>query len=95
MSALGHERTFAVQNVMSALPSKADMCGATKDVRYVPIADIAPPHSIISSARACIDGGTPMPSALAVLRLMYQLNFSCLLYRRNRRACRPSESSRC
>ena len=29
MSALGHKRTFAVQNVMSALPPKADMCGAT------------------------------------------------------------------
>jgi hypothetical protein len=28
---------------MSALPPKADMCGATKDVRFGPIADI--PHS--------------------------------------------------
>jgi|GEM_PF-5377343 len=27
MSALGHKQTFAPQNVMSALPSKADMCG--------------------------------------------------------------------
>ena len=26
--------------VISALPPKADMCGATRDVRYVPIADI-------------------------------------------------------
>ena len=25
---------------MSALPPKADMCGATRDVRFVPIADI-------------------------------------------------------
>jgi hypothetical protein len=25
---------------MSALPLKADMCGATRDVRFVPIADI-------------------------------------------------------
>jgi len=41
MSALGHKRTFAVQNGMSALPPKADMCGATRDVRFVPIADIA------------------------------------------------------
>jgi hypothetical protein len=40
MSALGHKRTFAVQNGMSALPPKADMCGATRDVRFVPIADI-------------------------------------------------------
>ena len=30
------------QTVMSALPPKADMCGAIADVRYGPIADIAP-----------------------------------------------------
>jgi hypothetical protein len=27
MSALGHKRTFALQEAMSALPPKADMCG--------------------------------------------------------------------
>jgi hypothetical protein len=37
---LGHKQTFAVQNGMSALPPKADMCGATRDVRFGPIADI-------------------------------------------------------
>ena len=42
MPALGHKRTFAVQNGMSALPPKADMCSATRDVRFVPIADIGP-----------------------------------------------------
>jgi hypothetical protein len=31
--------TFADRIVMSALPLKADMCGATRDVRYGPIAD--------------------------------------------------------
>ena len=41
MSALGQKRTFAVQKGMSALPPKADMCGATRNVRFVPIADIA------------------------------------------------------
>jgi hypothetical protein len=40
MSALGQKQTFAPQKVMSALPSKADMCGATRDVRLGPIADI-------------------------------------------------------
>ena len=40
MSALGQKRTFAVQIVMSALPPKADMCGAKRNVRFVPIADI-------------------------------------------------------
>ena len=40
MSALGQKQTFAMQYVMSALPPKADMCGATRDIRLVPIADI-------------------------------------------------------
>src|SRR5262249_9079238 len=34
-------QTFAPQKVMSALPPKADMCAATRDVRFGPIADIA------------------------------------------------------
>jgi hypothetical protein len=33
MSALGQKRTSALQKSMSALPPKADMCGAIKDVR--------------------------------------------------------------
>ena len=41
MSALGQKRTFAVQNAMSALHPIADMCGATRYVRFVPIADMA------------------------------------------------------
>ena len=40
MSALGQKQTRAVQQVMSALHPKADMCDATGDVRYGPIADI-------------------------------------------------------
>ena len=40
MSALGQKQTCAVQNVMSALPPKADMCSAMSHVCYVPIADI-------------------------------------------------------
>ena len=38
MSALGQKQTFAVQKAMSALPLKADMCGATRRVRQGPIA---------------------------------------------------------
>jgi hypothetical protein len=34
MSALGHERTFAVQKGMSAFPPKADMCGAKRDFGF-------------------------------------------------------------
>ena len=41
MSALGQKQTCAAQKVMSALPPIADMCGATRDVRFVPEADIA------------------------------------------------------
>jgi hypothetical protein len=33
MSALDQKQKFALQNVMSAFPLKADMCGATRDVR--------------------------------------------------------------
>ena len=40
MSALGQKQTFAAQQPMSALHPKADMCGAKRDVRLVPIADI-------------------------------------------------------
>jgi hypothetical protein len=42
MSALGQKQTFALQNVMSALPPKADMCGTLAHVRFVLVADIAP-----------------------------------------------------
>ena len=41
MSALGQKQTCGAQKVMSALPPKADMCGAQAHVRFVPIADIA------------------------------------------------------
>ena len=37
---MGQKQTFAPQKVMSALPPKADMCGAARDVRYGPEADI-------------------------------------------------------
>jgi hypothetical protein len=40
MSALGQKQAFRSATVMSALPPKADMCGAISDVRHGPIADI-------------------------------------------------------
>ena len=40
MSALGQKQTFAAHKSMSALPPKADMCGALAHVRFVPIADM-------------------------------------------------------
>jgi hypothetical protein len=39
MSALGQKQTYAVQNVMSTLPPKADMCSAPALVCFGPIAD--------------------------------------------------------
>jgi hypothetical protein len=41
MSALGHKQTCALQQAMSALPPKADMCGAMSNVCFGPIADMA------------------------------------------------------
>src|SRR5262249_41558270 len=40
LSALGQKPTYALQQAMSALPPKADMCSATRDVRFGPKADI-------------------------------------------------------
>ena len=57
MSALGHERTYAVQKAMSALPLKADMCSARAHVRFGPIADI------VRSVRKKIEGGSRLHAA--------------------------------
>jgi hypothetical protein len=40
MSAKGHKWTCALRKGMSAFPTIADMCAATRYVRFVPIADI-------------------------------------------------------
>ena len=58
---------------MSALSLKAGLCGATRDVREVPIADIAT-YSITSSASNCIELGIVSLSVLAVPRLMTNSN---------------------
>src|SRR5262245_31980072 len=72
MSALGHKQTSAVQNAMSALPPKADMCSARAHVRFGPKADIAG-HSI--SPVASNDGGmsstVPFPEEIAVCELLH------------------------
>src|SRR5262249_27693672 len=39
-SQMGQKQIFAPQKAMSALPSKADICGATRDVRFGPKADM-------------------------------------------------------
>ena len=50
MSALGQKRTLHKVCVMSALPPKADIGTQSRDVRFVPKADIAPTYLITSSA---------------------------------------------
>ena len=40
ISCFGSYADSAPRKVMSALPPKADMCGAARDVRFGPIADI-------------------------------------------------------
>ena len=52
MSALGQKQTFAAHKPMSALPPKADMCGATRDVRFVPKADYDWDHPLKSGPRS-------------------------------------------
>jgi len=44
MSALGQNRTYGRAQAMSALPPKADIGGACRDVRFVPKADIRTPE---------------------------------------------------
>jgi len=41
MSALGQKQTFSNGGRMSALPPKADIGTHSRDVRFVPIADIS------------------------------------------------------
>ena len=41
---------------MSALPPKADMCGAKTNVRFVPIADITSVTRLLVSSYACKRG---------------------------------------
>jgi hypothetical protein len=72
MSALGQKQTFAPQKVMSTLPPKADMCAALAYVCFGPIADIAGPYSINSSARLIDVFGRLRPTAFAV-RSQHQL----------------------
>src|SRR5262245_25823181 len=61
------------QNVMSALPPKAEMCGALAHVCFGPKADMDA-YSITSSARASNVGGMVRPMALAALRLITNSN---------------------
>ena len=81
MSALGQKQTCAVQNVMSALPPIADMCGAKERCPlsansghlFFFAVDIAA-YSRIVSARVTNDFGNVIPSAFATFRLTANSN---------------------
>jgi hypothetical protein len=66
MCALGHKRTFAVQRLMSALPPKADMCSATRDVRYGPEADSCTAASSLHVQRSRARIERPMIQSLSL-----------------------------
>jgi hypothetical protein len=84
MSALGHKRTFRGAIVMSALPPKADMCGAATDVRFGPIADIQeravqterPPRGGLAKIRS---GAIRTPQLLVCLCATFELADARLL----------------
>ena len=74
-SALGHRRTFAAQNGMSALPSKADICSALIHVRYGRIADI-PIQRCYYDAQILISAGKPHRGPLCIARKPHVWRFS-------------------
>ena len=79
MSALAQKRTLRGVRPMSALPPKADMDQSSRDVRFVPKADILRcskerRYSMTSSAIASSDGGTFKRWAFAVFRLITKSN---------------------
>ena len=73
----GHSRPNEAIDFESALTSTPDISLQRTKCREGPATDIAhagAAHSITSSAVASSDGGTPSPSAFAVLRLMISSN---------------------
>src|SRR5512132_1983160 len=71
---------------MSALPPKADMCGATRDVRFGPIADMATlfDHLVSATGQRKRDGDA---ERLGGLEVQEQFNFRDLLDRQLARFC--------
>jgi len=78
MSASGQKQTFRHLKTMSALPPKADIGTQSRNVRFVPKADICGAanraYSINSSARARKVVGRLRPSTSAVVKLTARSN---------------------
>src|SRR6516165_9558234 len=64
-----HQCTHACRALLCARPERPSRC-STNEERD----ELAPPHSITSSAVASSDGGSLMPSVLAVFRLIANSN---------------------
>src|SRR6476646_8700938 len=75
MSALGQKQTFRSANPLSALPPIADIHGYSWNVRFVPIADIAP--LIRSPRRPGRAVSRPLPSLLPAL-IQRQIDLACV-----------------
>jgi hypothetical protein len=69
MSALGQKQTFRGAIGMSALPPKADMCSATRHVRFVPIADMKALQERLSDEGRSARQDNPDLSELTGLRI--------------------------
>ena len=67
------------QNAVSALPLKADVCGATSDVGFGPIADIELFDHLVGAPDKCV--GNVDTERLGGLQVDVQLDFSGLLDR--------------
>jgi hypothetical protein len=79
MSALGHKRTFAVHQPMSALLPIADICGALAHVGFGPIADICLFDEHVHAAQKCF--WNSQAEDLRSLEINGQLEFCWLLDR--------------
>src|SRR5262245_33740492 len=86
VSALGQKQTFAPQIVMSALPPKADMCGALAYVCFGPIADIASTRSPRRRERPALRNRHT--ECLSRFQFDDQIEFGGLFYRQIARADR-------
>src|SRR5215510_6311227 len=70
MSALGQQQTCAPQKVMSALPPKADMCGALGHVCFGPKADIADfVFPVLQVRQQALSAGSKYPTKPAANRI--------------------------
>ena len=79
---MGQSRHFDRAPTTSGLPQSTDIVRPAQLVRLVPNSDIAPLHSINSSARTSRVGGIFDPKGFGCLKVDDQLKFGWLLDRK-------------